>query len=264
MRDRNRVNVCPAIFVSFVGAPHAPPPVPGFDEWFMATTQPEAPLRIAIVHGQPIFAMGLQALLDRRGGFAVVGDAATCDQALEIVRQQRPDALLVEHSPPRLIGAEVARRVHLSGLSVRVIVLASRTSDEHAQKSLANGALAVVDKATAYDTLPAFLRRLVSGERTSAAGGSLAVAPRRERAGGAAAPRLTAREAAIVERIATGASNKEIAARLNVGEQTVKNGLRRIFRKLQVPNRLGLAMLALTLPRDASRDGDDTRLQRLG
>ena len=142
-------------------------------------------------------------------------------------------------------GVDLARRLNLAGSAARLIVLASRMPEAQIQKAILHGAWGVVAKAAAYDVLPGCINQVMKGERWI---GVESVNPLvrsllRTLANGSRS--LTAREAEIVERVATGASNKEIASRLRMGEQTVKNGLRRIFKKLAVVNRMGLALLAI-------------------
>lgn len=213
----------------------------------MANSSPEVSIRIAVAHDQPIFAIGLKALLDRHTRFVVVGEATTGDESIDLVRRLAPDILLVDHRPPRLNGVEVARRLQRAASATRLIVLASRMPEGQIQKAILNGAWGVVEKATAYDVLPGCITQVMQGQRWIGVESvnplirSLARTP-----GDRTRSRpLTARETEIVGRVATGASNKEIASRLRMGEQTVKNGLRRIFKKLEVANRLGLALLAI-------------------
>lgn len=211
----------------------------------MANTPPVSRRRIAMAHDQPIFAIGVTTVLARHGGFEVVGHATTTDEALTLARQLAPDVLLVDHRPPRLSGVDLARRLQLAGSATRLIILATKMPDAQIQRALLNGAWGVVAKATAADALPGCVTQVMKGERWIGIDSvdplvrSLVQAPATRSAS------LTAREAEIVHSVATGASNKQIASKLRMGEQTVKNGLRRIFKKLQVANRMGLALLAM-------------------
>lgn len=201
------------------------------------------PVRIAIADGQPIFAIGIKTLLSRHPGLQVVAETTNGDDALEVVARHEPDILLVEHHPPGLNGIEVVRRLALRKSTTRIIVLAARISDAQIQAALLHGAWGVVLKATAGDVLPGCIAQVMKGEQWI---GLESVKPLvdslRAPPGGST---LTPREVDIVKRVAVGAANKEIAARLKMSEQTVKNYLRRIFKKLQVANRVELALLAV-------------------
>lgn len=202
-------------------------------------------IRITIADDHPIFRLGVRTLLSEHDGFVVIGEAGDGDAALQMVTDLRPDVLLLDHNPPRLNGIDVIRRVQAARTGTRAIVLTAAMQDSDIQHALLHGAWGVVLKHTASDLLPQCIRQvmegeqwigvesvnpLISGIRAPAGGGSLS---------------LTPREVDIVRRVAKGAGNKDIAWELQMGEQTVKNHLRRIFRKLNVANRVELALLAV-------------------
>src|SRR4029453_10023312 len=127
----------------------------------------------------------------------------------------------------------------------RTLVLTAMMRDPDIQHALMNGAWGVVLKHEAGDVLPQCIKRVMLGEQwvgiesVEALVGTL----RMPSTGGSSSP--PPRELNIVRRVAKGASNKDIAWELEMGEQTVKNHLRRIFRKLHVANRVELALLAV-------------------
>ncbi len=219
----------------------------------MANSSPEVSIRIAVAHDQPIFAIGLRALLDRHVGFEVVGEALTTDEAIDLVRRVAPDVVIVDHRPPRLNGVTLARMLQRAGSSARLVVLATRMSDAQIQSAIMHGAWGVVAKASACEVLPGCITQVMQGERWIGVESVHPLMRTLVQAPPTGSRSLTAREAEIVERVATGASNREIASRLRMGEQTVKNGLRRIFKKLSVANRVGLALLAINQGIGANR-----------
>jgi two-component system nitrate/nitrite response regulator NarL len=202
-------------------------------------------IRITIADDHPIFRLGVRTLLAGQPGFAVIGEAGEADAAVHMVANLRPDILLLDHNPPRLNGLDVIRRVQSARTGTRAIVLTAAMAESDIQHALLHGAWGVVLKHMASELLPQCIRQvmegeqwigvesvnaLISGIRAPAGGGSLS---------------LTPREVDIVRRVAKGAGNKDIAWELQMGEQTVKNHLRRIFRKLNVANRVELALLAV-------------------
>jgi two-component system nitrate/nitrite response regulator NarL len=202
-------------------------------------------ITIAVADDQPIFRLGLKALLTQSTGFTLLGEASDTEAAFALVADVAPDILLVDHVPPRLNGLEVVRRVRAAKSPTRAVLLTAAMREADIQQALLHGAWGVVLKHTAGDVLPQCLRQVMLGEHwigvesVNALIGSL----RTPSTGGST--QLTPREVDIVRRVAKGASNKDIAWELKMGEQTVKNHLRRVFRKLHVANRVELALLAV-------------------
>jgi two-component system nitrate/nitrite response regulator NarL len=202
-------------------------------------------ITIAIADDQPIFRLGIKALLTQPTGFMLLGEASDTEAAVALVANLAPDILLVDHVPPRLNGLEVVRRLRAAKSPTRAVMLTAAMREADIQQALLHGAWGVVLKHTAGDVLPQCLRQVMLGEHwigvesVNALLGTL----RTPSTGGSTS--LTPREVDIVRRVAKGASNKDIAWELKMGEQTVKNHLRRVFRKLHVANRVELALLAV-------------------
>jgi two-component system, NarL family, nitrate/nitrite response regulator NarL len=202
-------------------------------------------ISIIIADDQPIFRLGVKALLEQQTGFVVLAEASDTETAMTLVQDLAPDVLLVDHALPRLNGLEIVRRMRVAKSPTRPLMLTAAMREADIQQALLHGAWGVVLKHTAGDVLPQCLRQVMLGEQwvgvesVSALIGSL----RTPTTGGSTS--LTPREVDIVRRVAKGASNKDIAWELKMGEQTVKNHLRRVFRKLHVANRVELALLAV-------------------
>jgi two-component system nitrate/nitrite response regulator NarL len=207
--------------------------------------RPKSSITILIADDQPIFRLGVRSLLTQQAGFMVLGEASDTEGALALAIELVPDVLLVDHVPPRLHGLEVVRRLRTAKSPTRAVMLTAAMREADIQQALLHGAWGVVLKHTAGEVLPQCLRQVMLGEHwvgvesVNALIGSL----RTPATGGSSA--LTPREVDIVRRVAKGASNKDIAWELKMGEQTVKNHLRRVFRKLHVANRVELALLAV-------------------
>lgn len=206
----------------------------------------EKPIRIVVADGHPLFTLGVRALLAREAGFEVVGDADDGEETLALVDKLRPDVLMLDLALARVSGLEVLRRLSAMRLSTRVLIVTASIDRGDLRVALLRGAQGVLLKHLASDLLVKCLRQVVCGEywigRDSV--GDLIDAmrnptPREE------AQLLSQRERDIVSAVIKGASNKDIAWQLGLGEQTVKNHLRRIFAKLGVNNRVELAVHAM-------------------
>lgn len=188
-------------------------------------------------------------MLARRGGCVIVGESASADDTVELVRRAGPTVLVVNHRPPGVDGGDVARRLRFVSAGTRVLVIVGRLSDAGKADLLQHGVAALVSRTASANDLDACLARVLAGHHPLDAAAPIPAAVPRP----ASAPALSSAERDIVALVAIGASNREIAMRLDLDENSVKNRLRRVFRKLRVANRVSLAMLAIE--EGLSRDG---------
>jgi DNA-binding NarL/FixJ family response regulator len=215
-------------------------------------TQNVSSLRILIADDHPIFRDGLRRLLESEPGMEVVGEAADGDQVPTLTETLRPDVLLLDLAMPRRHGLEALRDLTDGKIAVRVVLLTAAITDEQIVESLQLGARGVVLKESATETLLQAIRTVMSDRywigRESVAdpldylrrlAPARASAQRRRNFG------LTPRERQILEAIVSGCSNRQIAERFTLSEQTVKHHLTSIFDKCGVDSRLELALFAI-------------------
>jgi two-component system, NarL family, nitrate/nitrite response regulator NarL len=208
-------------------------------------------IRVLIADDHPIFRDGLTRLLNAERGMNVIGAAEDGLQAVEMVQKLSPDVLLLDLIMPRMPGLDALRELSVSPHPVRTILLTAAIEKAEIATALQMGARGVVLKDAATQLLFKCIRCVMNGEywvgRESV--GDLVAALRQMRTDGEL-PRkrnfgLTPREMEVVGTIVAGLTNREIAKKLSVSEDTVKHHITNIFDKLGVSNRLELALFAI-------------------
>ncbi|WP_299051152.1 response regulator transcription factor [uncultured Nocardioides sp.] len=216
----------------------------------MADPGTAADVRVLVADDQELFRRGLAMVLDAEDGVSVVGSAADADSAVVETARTRPDVVVLEGRMSGRGGLDACRRITAHHPGVRVIVLS--TSDDEADlfEAVRGGALGYLLK-------DASLPELVQAVRVVAAGQSLIspsmaaklVSGFREAEVADARPsdpaRLTARELEVLTHVARGLANREVAARLSISENTVKNHVRNILEKLGLHSRMEAVMYAM-------------------
>jgi two-component system nitrate/nitrite response regulator NarL len=214
------------------------------------TVPAERQIRILIADGQSIFREGVRKLLESEGGFQVIGEATTGDEALELVNDLRPDLLLLDFSMSRRTDLEILRRILKISPSLRTILLTVSIDKSEMLQALRFGARGVVPKQSESGTLFKSIRAVMAGEfwvsrNAIAALVEILRGPRKSANTGSDTCGLTRRELDVIAAVVEGQVNKDIAHNFHLSEHTVKHHLTRIFEKLGVSNRVELAMYAV-------------------
>ena len=185
----------------------------------------------------------LSRLLDTVPGLRVVGSAADEDETRRLLSKLRPDVLLFDYEAMGPNGEGIVARLRRASPATRILVVASRSADENVEQVLRSGASGLVGKQLDFTVLVQAIQSVAAGElwanRRAAA---QAMASLTEVAGRVPARdgHLTKREWDIADGVSQGLRNKEIAARLNISEKTVKSHLNNVFSKLKISGRIGL------------------------
>jgi DNA-binding NarL/FixJ family response regulator len=210
------------------------------------------PIAIVIADDQGLFRSGLRLLLERESDLRVVGEAADGDEALDLVQQIKPDVLLLDLEMPRRPGLEILRALGQADTAVRSILLTSAIDNAQTIEALELGVQGIVMKNCATHLLYKSIRTVAAGEywvgrerMTSLVRHLRALTANVQADAGRKRFGLTPRELQIVSAIVAGYSNRDIAQRLTVSQDTVKHHLTNIFDKCGVSNRLELALFAV-------------------
>jgi DNA-binding NarL/FixJ family response regulator len=211
------------------------------------------PISILLVDDHPLFRKGLASLLAANPDFQVVGEAANGLEALDQARTLRPDVVLMDVHMPACDGLQATRRLREEAPGPRVVMLTVSDEDEDLFEAIRSGAQGYLLKNLHPEELFALLRGVMKAEAPISPAVATKLLAEFAKQGNPPRPTtlspepapLTAREREILQLVAAGRSNKEIAAALYITEGTVKNHLHNILEKLHLENRVQAAAYAL-------------------
>jgi len=209
-------------------------------------------IRILIADDHPIFRAGLRKLLEARPGFRVLGEAADGEQTLKVARQLQPEVLLLDIRMPKLSGLEVLSELKTLSAQPRTILLTVAVERDQIVQALELGARGIILKNSVTEVLFEGIRSVAAGQYwvcqesvRDLAQALLKFAPHPESGERRQEFGLTGREREVIALIVAGFTNKDIADKFAISEQTVKHHVTNIFDKLGVLNRLELALFSI-------------------
>jgi DNA-binding NarL/FixJ family response regulator len=195
-------------------------------------------IRVAVADDHPVVREGLVAMLETQRDFSVVGEAGTGPEALALVSKADPDVLLLDLELPGVDGVGVLRRLETDRSRTRVIIFTVFDTDERIIAAVEAGAAGYLLKGTPREELFTAVRTVANGGSLLAPVATSAVLRRvRGESTAPPTPALTPRERMVLEQLARGLGNKQIAAALGISERTVKFHVSSVFTKLEATNR---------------------------
>lgn len=201
-------------------------------------------IRLLIADDHPIVRAGLSGLLSDEPGFEVVAEASDGDEAVRLATATAPDVVLMDLRMPRVHGVAATARI-LSEVHPppRVLILTTYESDDQILAAIEAGASGYLLKAAPQAEIVAGIRSVAAGQSALSPQVAVRLVERMRRPEPETV--LTGREVDVLRLVATGHSNKQVAAALGIGELTVKTHLLKVFEKLGVTDRTRAVTLAM-------------------
>ncbi len=206
-------------------------------------------VRVVLADDHPMFRFGLGAVLEQTESVEVVAAVGSGRELVEAVERHRPDVVITDLSMPDLDGVAATRQLLAARPDLGVLVLTMHEDDEHVFTALRAGALGYLVKGADGDEIVRAVLAVAHGDAVY--GGSVARRIVSFYSGGGdqspserAFPDLTPREREVLDLVASGCRNHEIARRIGMSEKTVRNHVSQILLKLQVPDRTAAALKA--------------------
>lgn len=196
-----------------------------------------SPIRVLLVDDHSLIRAGIRTLLERMSGVVVVGEASDGREALDLVRSESPNVVLLDIAMPRLGGLEALPRVIKQFPKVKVLILSALVAEETVSRALRSGASGYMLKHAAPDELETAIRAVAQDKiYLSPAISRTIINNYMERGGGELTPleQLTARQREILQLIAEGKNTKEIASILDISVKTVEAHRLQLMARLDI------------------------------
>ena len=202
------------------------------------------PVRLLIADDHPIVRAGFEGMLAEKPDLEVVGEAGNGEEAVRLADQLRPDVVLMDLRMPEVDGVEAIGRIKEEHPHVHILVLTTYDSDADILRAIEAGATGYLLKDTPREELFRAIRAAARGEPVLAPSVTARLMQRAKSPSQAA---LSGREIEVLELVARGRSNRELAKDLHLSEATVKSHLIHIFDKLGVADRTAAVTVALEI-----------------
>jgi DNA-binding NarL/FixJ family response regulator len=207
----------------------------------------QSPVRVLVADDHAIVRTGIRHVLENEPGFEVVGETASGPDTLRLAASLKPDVVVLDISMPGESGLAIVRQLLANEHPPRVLMLSMHHNSEYVLESVRAGAHGYLLKDTAATELRAAIRAVRQGESyfSPPVASSLSAAVRGELEAGRQLEQLTSREREVLQGIASGQTNKEIAAGLGISHRTVETHRESLMKKLEIRTVAELTRFAL-------------------
>ena len=199
------------------------------------------PIRVLVVDDHPLYRDGMRGLLESVEGMEVVGEATCGEEAVELAENLKPEVILMDLKMPGMSGIEATRRIVQDSPNIRVLVVTMFEDDGTVFRAMRAGARGYLLKGANYDEMLRAIKAVGNGEAIFSPGLAVRLAnffaEIRPASSPQVFPELSDREREVLDLIAQGRKNPEIARRLYLSPKTVRNHVSNIISKLQVADR---------------------------
>ncbi len=208
------------------------------------------PIAVLLADDHLLFREGLAGILRSRPNLHVVGGAADGEEAIKLARELEPDLILMDVRMPKVSGLEATRRIKAEMPNIHIVMLTMSGEDQDLFEAIKSGAQGYLLKNTSSDDLVRLIEGVFAGEAPLSGSMAMKILAEFNRSAADAniddpkEEALTDRETQVLNRVAEGLSNREIAQALGVSENTVKKQMSHILAKLHVQNRVQAALYA--------------------
>jgi len=212
---------------------------------------PPKQITVMLAEDHAIVRQGLCALLRADGHFKLVGEARNGREAVDLARSLRPDIILMDIAMPLLNGLEATRQILTANPAARIIILSAHSDDLYVERMVETGVSGFLEKQTSAEILATAIREVAQGRSYFSPAiakrlGTAASKPRdREGFVKANASRLTSRESEVLQLVAEGSANKQVAAALGISIKTVEKHRQHLMDKLNIHETAGLTRYAI-------------------
>ena len=210
------------------------------------------PFTILLADDHTVLREGLRAFLETVEDIEVAGEATTGREAVTLAKALRPDVVLMDVAMPKLNGCEATRQILLDNPAAKVLVLSASSDDAYVARLVAAGAMGFLDKQSSGQVLLRAIREVGAGKTSfspSITRRLLQIGRKAREQGlssGTLQPALTSREEEVLQLVAEGAPNKQIAAELGISIKTVDKHRQQLMNKLGIHDIAGLTRYAIS------------------